>query len=467
MTSNRSEAWYRSRSLWLDEVDLGAPRITLSGDVHVDVAIIGGGFTGLWTAYYLAVARPGLRIAVLEREIVGYGAAGRNGGWVGAGIAGSSAVYAAKAGWQRTRLASHLTEQAVDEIGAVADAEEIPCDYLKRGTLTIARTTPQWQRLQAEVDHAKTTGMLAPGVELLSPEQVRDYVAVPEVVGGAFTPHCARVQPAQLARGLAAACERRGVSVYEHTEATSVHSNTVVTAGGVVRASSVLVATEAWTSRFAGQRRRYMPLTSMMVATAPLTAEQWKALGWPPGLTIRDRRHLFFYAQRTSDDRIAIGGRGAPYALRDPLGEFDSAQSDNTAIWDRLIRTLHEHFPGTEQHTVTHRWGGTLAVPRDWSMGVRYDHSTGLGWAGGYSGHGVVASYLAGRSLCDLVLGVNSPHADAPWVGHKSRRWEPEPLRFLAANGIVRVLDSADRREDSTNRAAWRAKLVKPFMPPA
>lgn len=441
-------------------------RQSFEGDLAVDVAVVGAGFTGMWTAYHLAVSRPELRVAVIERHVVGFGAAGRNGGWAGAGLAGSGEVFARESGWSRTRDGARLSEQAVDDIGAVAETEGIACDFLKGGTLTVARTQPQWQRVQTDHANAVRTGLVEPGTELLSAAQVCERVSVPGIVGGLFTPHCARIQPARLVRGLADACERRGVTIFEHTPAVKVAGGTVTTAAGSITASSVLLATEAWTPTLPGQRRRFLPLTSMMVATAPLSENQWSQLGWEPGLTIRDRRHLFFYAQRTADDRIAIGGRGAPYRLRRPLAEYDERGAANDYVWDRLTRTLHEHFPPAAEQPVTHRWGGTLAVPRDWCMGVRYDSGSGLGSAGGYSGHGVVASYLAGRSLCDLVLGKRSAYSDAPWVNRQSRRWEPEPLRFIAANAMVRLLDSADRHEDKTGHRARRVQVVGPFLPP-
>lgn len=458
-----SVEFVRSRSLWLDELSDLAERPALPGDATVDVVVVGAGLTGLWTAYHLAVARPHARIMVLEREVVGYGASGRNGGWAGSGIAGNPRVYAKAVGWDRTLAAARLTEAAIDEIGQVVRDEKIECDFVKGGTLVVAANAPQWRRLAQSFESATRLGTVEPGSSLLPPEEVRSMVDVPRVAGGLYTPHCARIQPARLIRGLAEACERRGVVIHEHTSARSVEHGVVVTDRGRVRAPQALRATEAWSGQVAGARASYLPLTSMMVATEPLPPEVWDDLGWPDGLTVRDRRHLFFYAQRTADGRIAMGGRGAPYRLRAPLAEF--GQRDQ-GVWDRLEDTLREHFPQVGDARITHRWGGVLAVPRDWSMSVHYDPRTGLGAAGGYSGHGVVAAYLAGRGLADLAVDRRSAFAEAPWVGHRSRRWEPEPLRYLAANAIVRVLNGADAYEDSTNRRARRTRILAPVLPP-
>ncbi len=453
----------RSRSLWLDQLGNVTPREPLVGEQVADVVVVGGGLTGMWTALHVAEARPDARIVVLERHVVGYGAAGRNGGWAGAGMAGSPRVYAKESGWEPTLAAARLTEAAVDEIGRVVAEEEIAADFVKGGTLIFAANRPQWERLRRRHAAAVDTGVAEPGARLLDADEVRALVRTPDVAGGLYTPHCARIQPARLVRGLAEACERRGVVIRENSSAESLEPGAVRTAAGVVHAGTVLRATEAWTGQLTRSGASYLPLTSMMIATEPLSSSAWDDLGWPQGLTVRDLRHLFFYAQRTADGRIAIGGRGAPYRLRDPLREFDDR---DRPVWERLEQTLRAHFPQTRGAAITHRWGGPLAVPRDWSMSVTWDAGTGIGTAGGYSGHGVVAAYLAGRGLADLATGRRSPYSTAPWVGHRSRRWEPEPLRYLAANAIVRLLSSADEFEDTTDRTAHRVRVLAPVLPP-
>jgi glycine/D-amino acid oxidase-like deaminating enzyme len=455
---------HASRSLWLEQChDLTPVRSALDGDAEADVVVVGGGMTGIWAAHYLQQADPGLSIAVVEREIVGFGASGRNGGWVSAGIAGSARRYARERGWPAVRAAVAATNAAVDEIGGVIDTEGVGCDFVKAGTLVVATTTPQLQRLQAWHAQAAADRVLSEGERLLDSTDVESFARVPGVLGGFFTPHCASVNPALLVRGLAAAVERRGVRIYEATEVHAVEPGRVATPHGEVRARVVLRATEAYTTQLPGQARTYLPLTSLMIATEPLPAEVWETIGAAPGLTIRDRRHLFFYARRTADDRLAIGGRGAPYAWRRPI---DARNERNHEVRRRLIETLHNHFPATRQFEVTHHWGGSLAVPRDWSMSVQFDRVTGLGSAGGYSGHGLVAANIAGRTLADLVTGATSALTALPWVGHRSGRWEPEPMRYLASRAIVGVLRSADRREDTTDRPARRTTVVRPFLPP-
>jgi glycine/D-amino acid oxidase-like deaminating enzyme len=460
--SSALESRYRARSLWLDGLEGPlTQRPALSGDRDCDVAIVGAGFTGLWAAYSLAVLQPDLRIAIVEREIAGFGPSGRNGGWASAGIAGSAHRYARLRGADAVRRGERSMADAVAEIGRVIAAEEIECGWLHSGSLLVATSAPQVARLHERLQRRRAFGIGEDDLRLLETPELAQRVRVRGARAATFTPHCGRLDPARLARGLALACERRGVAIYEGTEAESIEPGRVRCAQGSVRASSVLRATEAFTVEQRGERRRFMPLYSLMIATEPLPAEVWDELGWSGRETISDLRHLFFYAQRTPDDRIAIGGRGAPYRLGSPI---DESYERNDGVRARLQRTIAERFPAAASAAVTHHWGGPLGVPRDWCCSVHYDPATGFGWAGGYTGHGVVTSNLLGRTLADLVLRRETDLVSLPWVGHESPRWEPEPLRFLASRAIVSTLGSADRAEDRRDRAAWRTRLVKPFM---
>jgi glycine/D-amino acid oxidase-like deaminating enzyme len=418
--------------------------------------------TGLWTAYYLARLQPGMKIVVVEKEVAGFGPSGRNGGWVSSGMAGSSRAFGIKPTSPAAVRAEKETHRTVDEIGEVVAREGIRCDFLKAGMLTVATTEPQVRRLRAELEKAEAMGF---GVDIheLSAQDMADRVFIPGARLGVLNRHGARIDPARLTRGLADACERSGVRIYENTEATTVGPRAVVCSTGTVRATHVIRATEAYTIQLPHESRRFLPLYSLMIATEPLSERAWREIGWIDGLLIRDTRHLFFYAQRTSDGRIAMGGRGAPYEFGSPI----AVESEhNAAVKARLIAALHKHFPASASARITHHWGGPLAVPRDWSMCVDYDATTGFGFAGGYSGHGVVASNIAGRTLAHLISKTPTYLSTMPWVGHKARRWEPEPLRYMASRAIIRVLEAADRREDATGKTARAELLARPFMPP-
>jgi len=455
------EKLYRERSLWLDQLaEPLTPRPSLAGDHDCDVAIVGAGFTGLWTAYYLRTLQPQLRVSVIEREIAGFGPSGRNGGWAVGGIAGSAKAFGIAHDRDRRLRALRATFNAVDEIGEVVGREQIDCGYRKSGALTVATSDPQWARLRAR---AADSGGAEEDGRLLAATQVEEFVSIPDVRGGWFVPHGARIDPARLVRGLATACERHGVTIFERTAASAIEQGRVRCASGTVRAPIVLRATESYTTQLRGQRPRYLPLYSLMIATAPLPDEVWATLAWRDGLLIDDSHYLFFYAQRTTDGRIAIGGRGAPYRLTSPI---DLRNERNEHVRERLVRTLARAFPAAADAPLTHHWGGPLAVPRDWSMAIAFDRASGIGFAGGYTGHGVAAANMSGRTLADLVLGRDSDLTTMPWVGHKSRGWEPEPIRFLASTAIVHMLGAADRREDTTGRPDRRVRLLRPFLLP-
>jgi glycine/D-amino acid oxidase-like deaminating enzyme len=451
----------RERSLWLDGLPASlAPRPALATNLDVDVAIVGAGFTGLWTAYYLAGSDPTLRIAVVDREVAGFGASGRNGGWVSGFIAGDPGVYSAATSPAAVLRAERETFATIAEIGQVIAAEQIECGFAHGGSLTIAYSEPQRRRLQATTAARRARGITEDDYRLLDDGELAQHVTTPGARAATFSPHCARVDPARLVRGLAEACERRGVTIYERTPA-EIEPGRLRTLGGNVTAPIIVRATESYSVQAAGWHRRFLPLYSLMIATEPLSDEAWAEIGWQPGVTIADAHHLFFYAQRTMDGRIAIGGRGAPYRLGSPI---DQAQERNEQVRERLVGSILRHFPAASGAQITHRWGGSLAVPRDWCMSVTFDRTTGSAWSGGYGGHGVVAANLGGRTLADLILDRPSPLTELPWVGHRSRSWEPEPLRYLASKAIVSVLGSADRAEDSTDRRARRARVVAPFL---
>jgi glycine/D-amino acid oxidase-like deaminating enzyme len=453
------DARYRARSLWLDGIpEPLAPRPSLPGAVDCDVAIVGAGFTGLWAAYYMKLLGPELRVVVVEREIAGYGPSGRNGGWASATIAGTAKAYGLRDGDAPMLRAEREMRAAIDEIGRVVETEGIECGYRKAGKLMVATSLPQRARM---LSHA---GGQSPAHGRPQPDGVTvDAGArMPGVLASTFSPDAARVDPARLVRGLARACERLGVTIYEQTAALELAPGRVRCANGTVRADAVLQATEAYTTELPGEGLRYLPLYSLMIATEPLPSEVWEQLGWTDGLLIGDLHHLFFYAQRTADDRIAIGGRGAPYRLRQPISE---AHERSEAVRQRLMHTLRRRFPAAARATITHHWGGPLAAPRDWSMSVSFDPRTRFGWAGGYTGRGVVASNICGRTLADLVLGLPTDRVTLPWVQHNNPRWEGEPLRFIASRAIVTMLAAADQREDRTGRASRRMRLLAPFMP--
>ncbi len=450
---------YRDRSLWLDSYPGSLePRPALAGDTDADVAIVGAGYTGLWTAYYLLGIDPGLRVTVIERDIAGFGASGRNGGWCVGEIAAGPDRHAKAAGNDGARRMLRTLFDAVDEVGRVSRHEGIDCHYAKGGTIRLARNPAQLSRLRAEVEHHRRAyGLTDDDVRLLDAAEARAHLAATHVSGGVFFAHTAALHPARLARGLADAVERRGGTIVEQTAAQGIGPGRVRTDRGTVTADVVVRATEGYTGTLDGQRRDLTPLYSLMIATEPLDDSTWSELGLAHRQTFADNRHLVIYGQRTADDRIAFGGRGAPYGYG---SRIDAGIEQRSATHDRITRTLVELLPQLSEVAITHRWGGVLGVPRDWFPSVGYDREEGLAWGGGYVGEGVAAANLAGRTIAELVSGTESPRTDLPWVGHRSRRWEPEPLRWLAINGALGVMGLADRSEARRGRESRLARLM-------
>jgi glycine/D-amino acid oxidase-like deaminating enzyme len=223
-----------------------------------------------------------------------------------------------------------------------------------------------------------------------------------------------------------------------------------VTDRGVVTARTVVRATEAWAAHLAP--RSVVPVYSLIVATRPLPEEFWARAGLAGGQTFTDERHLIVYGQRTADDRLVFGGRGAPYHWRSRIAPaFDA----DDRVFTGLRAAARHLFPALRDSSdftdFTHAWGGPLGIPRDWHAGVGLGDD-GVGWAGGYVGDGVGTSHLAGRTLAALILGRDDPVTRLPWVGHRSRRWEPEPLRWLLVNAGLRLMALADEEERLTRR---------------
>jgi glycine/D-amino acid oxidase-like deaminating enzyme len=450
---------YRGLSLWFDQLaDAPVPRPALADDVDVDVAIVGAGYTGLWTAYYLQAADPSLRIALVEAEIAGFGASGRNGGWCSALFPVSAAKLAAESGREAALAQYAAMRGAVAEVVRVAADEGLDADIAEGGTVVLARTPAQLRRARAE---ASGSAEYALDVDLLSANEARARLNATDVLGATYTPHCAVIQPAKLVRGLADVVSARGATIYEQTRALAIEAGIVRTERGLVRATTVVRATEGYTARIPGSRRRLAPVYSLIIATEPLPDSMWDEIGLRERETWSDHRHVIVYGQRSADGRMVFGGRGAPYHLGSRIRpEYDRVPR----VFAALERTLLDLFPMLRGRSITHRWGGPLGIARDWHASVGLDRETGLAWAGGYVGDGVSTSNLAGRTLADLITGRSSDLTRLPWVGYRSRLWEPEPLRWVGANLGLQAMTWADRAEQRGRRPSRLAKVVEAMM---
>lgn len=446
--------------LWWDELPaelrepLGRP---LEGSVDADVAIVGAGFSGLWTAYYLQQYVPGVRMAIVERHIAGYGASGRNGGWASALFPQGDAAIARRYGLDAARAMRQAMNETVDEIGRIADENAWDIDWAKGGTVIAARTAAQAAAMRTEHAELVSTGLRS-NDELLNSDQTLAMVKATRTQAGTFTPHCAAIQPAKLVRNLARHVVDKGALLFEGTAARSVEPGIVRTIHGDIRARYVIRATEGYTGDLAGHKRTLLPFYSLMVATKPLPESTWANIGLTDRQTFSDGRHLVIYGQRTADGRLAFGGRGAPYSF----GSRISPQVENDSPVHQMLReTLIDMFPILGINDFTHSWGGTLGIARDWWASVGLDKTTGLGWTGGYVGDGVSTTNLGGRTLAALIAGHHDdPLVALPWVDHRSRPWEIEPFRWLGTSLGLRAMSSADRVEARTGAPSLRGRLM-------
>ena len=445
------------RVLWHDSVNWSAYERDLPVPTEVDVAIIGGGFTGLWTALWLKEFQPSLSIAILEREHIGFGASSRNGGWCSAAIPTSMPRLTQISDATRARAAAQVMQSMVREFGQMVNDLGIDCDFKQSGTFVAARSPVQEQRARAEVIDARQWGAADSDLQWLPAMSAARIAAMDQLLGGTFTPHCASINPAKLVVGLAAEVHRRGVMIHEEVTVASHDEGTVRTSRGIINAQVVVRATEGYTGSMQQYRRSFAPVFSLMLATAPLPADVLDAIALPPGMTFADYRHLVIYGQRTADNRIAFGGRGAPYHFG---SRIDARFDQNSDVHTGLHRILVGMFPQLRDIAITHTWGGALAVPRDWTVSMGFDRARKYAWSGGYLGDGVAMSFVGGRLLAELISGKTSALSQLPWIGHESRNWELEPWRFIGITGGLKAMTWADAAEARTGRPSRIAEVI-------
>ncbi|MCT1921551.1 FAD-binding oxidoreductase [Brevibacterium luteolum] len=435
------------------------PRKPWLGEGSADIVIVGAGFTGLWTALFLRRLVPDRSVAILEAETVGYGASGRNGGWVSSLLPGNRARFEKIAGIENTRRMQRTFIEAVDEIADEFQDLGIDAGAANGGILTVATTEAGMSRAAEKREADVYYGYQPDEVRVLSAGGFRNRINVESAVGGLETSHGMAIQPALAVHGLARAVEEAGATIFENSAVVSFEENrrrlTVRTPVGSreIEAQTILICTEGYTSPLS-RRRSIAPINSSMIVTSPLSAGDWAQIGWNGRQCLNDSAHTFIYSQRTSDGRIAIGGRGSPYRFNNGTGGEGTVDRKTIhALTDRL----HQFFPQLE-FDVEHAWSGVLGVTRDWNGSVSFNLRTGFGASLGYAGHGVTASYVGGRTLAELVAGEDTLRTHLPWVDYRPPQWEPEPLRWLGIHAMYRLFGVADSLEERTH--ASRTSLL-------
>jgi len=432
---------------WMAQPDLDWPTApSVDGDESVDVAIIGGGLTGLWTAWAIKQLDPHASVHVYEAEQLGYGASGRNGGWLSSKQIGLRSVLANGAGGRAGVVAmNERQKRAVYEVVDLLGADTI---HARRGgALQVARSPSELARLRAYIDKSRQWSVPEEDLRLLSAEETSERVNMTRLVGGMYSPHCFTVDPARMVASLARLARDAGVELRSSARATAIQSGTFMVGGHTIRAGWTVIATEGYTALQPNQRRAMLPMNSSMLITEPIAPADWKRIGWSEHEGVSSTAHTYFYGRPTVDGRIAIGGRGTPYNF---AGSFDRPGRVDGKTIEALQATLDDLFPDVSM-TPAHAWSGVLGILRDWSPYVDADEEAGVLRVGGYAGQGVTGAYLGGQIAAELVLSRRTELSDSPWVRPLPSKWEPEPLRWIGANALYSVYGWADRLERHRN----------------
>ncbi len=428
---------------------------------------MGAGYTGLWTAWYLKKHQPDLNIAIVEAEIAGFGASGRNGGWCSPYVSelesqiGKPETQSAAISLQR------LMFDTVKEVGRVCSAAGIDCHYANEGHVEVAVLPAQLKRIHEHVDFMHENGFVD-DYQWLNSSEVTEKVKAASALGGFFMPHCAAIHPARLARGLAEALEQRGVRIYEQSAATDFDHSSVTTKAGHVRAETVILAAEGYSGSLPGLARKLMPFHSTMIATEPLTNDEIESTGLNGRFTWNNGKHMVIYGQLTADNRIAFGHRGK-YLYNGAIQEHFSLKDP---VFNLIREELFRFFPSLRGKHITHAWGGVMGVSRTLKPAVCFDTNTRFGWAGGFFGDGVGATNLAGRTMADLVLSRDTERSHALWVNPErekalsARLWEPEPIRWVGVQTRAKLMDWTDNAEKNESALAGPLNWVMDKLSP-
>jgi glycine/D-amino acid oxidase-like deaminating enzyme len=433
-------------SLWLDTYGPYSPEPPLQGECDVDIAILGGGFTGLMTAYEIKRAEPTLRVAVLEAKMVGYGASGRNGSFamtvVGLGF-GTTAMLRGK---QFLKKAHAYMESAVDSLDELIQREGLDCDRLRPGFLRVATTHRYIERLKHDIELMKSLGF--EGIDWIDADAVQARVNSPRYLGAMWERRLVLVNPAKLVREEKLLAIRNGVQVFENTPVLQITSRphfTLETPSGKVLAEKLVFATNAYSHLFPQLRRKQIPAFTYMVATEPLSDEQLAPIGWQGFEAVEDARNLIHYYRLTPDRRLVMGGGPVGLTWNNRLDA-----DDNQAAWQHLEEHVHFLFPSLKGIRFTHHWGGPFSVTLDLTPAMGYLGDQRAVYSLGCIGHGVSMSHLNAQVLRDLLLEEQSDLPECPFVNRNVLPWPMEPLRFAAAaalRGYLQLEDSLYERE--------------------
>jgi glycine/D-amino acid oxidase-like deaminating enzyme len=444
-----SKVAFQPKSHWMKTREY-VPGDTLREDIDVDVAIVGGGFTGLSTAYHLKKAEPTMRIALLEREIIGYGASGRNGGFNMTLFGLTLSITALRFGKAKAKQAHHYMERAVDLLRDLVGELDLDCDYEHPGFLRVATSEKYKSRILHEIELAHKLGL--EGIEWMGKDQVQKEVRSPMYLGAWWEPRCGILNPAKLSWSWAEVLRPMGIEIYEQTPVLEISRGsqkiTLSTPSGKVRAEKVVFATNAWSHFFPELKRKQLPVWTHIVITEPLSDTQYREIGWQNRQGIEDARNLVHYYRLTADNRIVMGGRDVSLSKG-----FDMDKDTNEEIFEGLRNDVHEIFPPLRDIGFTDAWGGPVSVPIDMAPALGYLGDKRAVYSLGCVGHGVSLTHLNGQTVRDLVLERQTDLTDVFFVNRTTIPWPPEPLRSMTMKAILGYMHIEDRFYDAKKKA--------------
>jgi glycine/D-amino acid oxidase-like deaminating enzyme len=431
---------YSDVSFWLATCPPYQPNAPLQGEVHADVAIIGGGFTGMSTAYYLRKADPSLRVIVLESEVIGFGASGRNGSFAMTVIGLGIDVLAMLKGKQAALEGHRYMERAVDTVGELVEENNLDCDYTRPGFLRMATTPGYVKKIKKQIELCHALGIT--GIDWLERDAARAEVNSDLYLGAWWEPRMALVNPVKLVREMKRVAQKLGAEIYEHTPVMTIERGanfTLQTPGGNVIAQKIVFATNAYSHLFPMIRRKQIPAWTYMVATEPLSDKQFDAIGWQHRQGVEDARNLIHYYRISPDNRLLMGGGPVGLGFGDNMN-FDS----DANAWRHLEEHIGYVFPALKGIKITHRWGGPFSVTVDLTPALGYVGDKRAVYSLGCIGHGVSMSHLNGQTIRDLILEKQTDLTDVFFVNRRVIPWPPEPLRLGLSLGIRAYLQIED-----------------------
>ncbi|HYU60206.1 MAG TPA: FAD-binding oxidoreductase [Solirubrobacterales bacterium] len=430
-------------SIYWWETEPVVPGPPLEGTERADVCIVGGGYTGMWTAYFLKRADPALEVTIVERSWAGSGASGHNDGYAMTVLDMSLHHLVERHGAERAGAAHEAVARSVVEIGGFCDEHGVEADYDLCGFAGVGVNDGQMWRLERDLEAARRIGAEA-DFEYFEDQRAREVIGSPIVRGVLKERRGALINPQRLARGLARVIDEMGVRVHERSPATAISSGRVTTERGAVEAERIVVATNAYQHAFDQFKGRVVPIWSYAMVTEPLTDDQLGRVAWPGREGFEDKRNFITIGRLTADNRVVWGGRLAPYYRGN---DMDIRHMRNDYVFDQLRGAWSQFFPMWSDVRFTHAYGGCVAITGTF---LPYVGSLGGGvlYGYGYNGHGVAPSHTVGQTLADLVTGRDSELTNLVFVDQKESRLPGEPLRYLGTRLTTALLERQDRKMD-------------------